>query len=94
MEYLGHRATIPCSIMIAQSIYEPESKDGIKACLSCQYSKCVYDKGFDRGEIIRAKVVEWYKTGTSIQQLALSMNIAERTVYRYLKGYISGRLDK
>ena len=78
---------IICSIMKEKGCTNPESPESIKLCLNYPLDICDLDTTQSMNETMqrryRAKVL--WESGLSIEEIAISLNRAVRTVERWLR---------
>jgi len=79
-----------CAAMIAEGIYDPESKDGIDFCVDrCPYDYCVVMEykaaatATREGKADMARRLRAHRV--SVDDIVLILGVAQRTVHRWLK---------
>lgn len=80
-----------CEAMIAEDIYDPESKEGIDFCVEqCPYSYCIVMEGKKSIRQLRTEknayiVKRLRKYKVSLDDIALILHTNRQTVQRWLK---------
>ncbi len=80
-----------CAAMIAEGVYDPDSKEGIDFCVYyCPYEYCVVmETGLTKPQLVTWKKVSIAKRlrahKVTVDDIALILGVSKRNVQRYLK---------